>query len=186
MINKAALDLIKEFEGFRAKAYQDSVGVWTIGYGTTAGAGVGIAPRAGMTITEAQAAEYLRVTVERFGAQVKGALTRDASPNEFGAMVSLAYNVGPGAFKKSSVLRHFNAGDKTKAADAFLMWNKAGGKVLPGLTRRRKAERALFLSDAAPLSPKPVGDSLAPAPVAKPSPWAAIWAAIAALFKRNT
>lgn len=145
MINKASLDLIKEFEGFRANAYQDSVGVWTIGYGTTANAGVGIVPKAGVSITEAQAAEYLRVTVDRFGAAVEAALTQPANENEFGAMVSLAYNVGPGAFKKSSVLRHFNAGNKKAAADAFLLWNKAGGKVLSGLTRRRKAERALFL-----------------------------------------
>lgn len=148
MINKASLDLIKEFEGFRAEAYKDAVGVWTIGYGTTAMAGVGIKPRAGMKITEQQAEAYLLKTVEKFAAQIVPSIKKPTNDNEFGAMVSLAYNIGPGAFKRSSVLRHFNAGDKAKAADAFLMWDKAGGKVLRGLVRRREAERALFLSNA--------------------------------------
>jgi hypothetical protein len=66
--------------------------------------------------------------------------------NEYGAFLSLAYNIGPGAFKKSSALRLFNAGDKAGAAKALLMWNKAGGKVLAGLTRRREAEKKLFLT----------------------------------------
>ena len=149
MINDAALAVIKEFEGFRADAYLDTMAkpsVWTIGYGTTARAGVGIAPARGMTISEQAAAEYLRATVATFGAQVKAGLTRPANENQFGAMVSLAYNIGPGAFAKSSVLRRFNAGDTQGAADAFLMWNKAGGKVLKGLTARREDEKKLFLT----------------------------------------
>lgn len=145
MINKAALDLIKEFEGFRAEAYKDAVGVWTIGYGTTAMAEVGIIPKAGMKITEAQAEGYLDAAVTKFSHNVTKVLTKPANENEFGAMVSLAYNIGPGAFSKSSVLRKFNADDKMGAADAFLLWNKAGGKVLNGLVRRRQAERDLFL-----------------------------------------
>lgn len=149
MVNRATLDLIKEFEGFRAVAYRDAVGVWTIGYGTTAMAGVGIDPKAGMKITEAQALGYLDAAVTKFAHQVTRLLTRPANENEFGAMVSLAYNVGPGAFAKSSVLRLFNAGDKEGTADAFLLWNKAGGKVLRGLTRRREAERKLFLTPVA-------------------------------------
>ena len=158
MINDATIALVKEFEGLRLTAYQDSVGVWTIGYGTTAMAGVGIAPKAGMKITEADAEMYLRRGMEKFAAQIRPLITRPISGNEFGAFLSLAYNIGPGAFKKSSALRKFNAGDKAGAADAILLWNKAGGKVLNGLVRRRKAERDLFLrpdSNSAKPAPKP-------------------------------
>lgn len=145
MINQSGLDLIKEFEGFRAKAYRDSVGVWTIGYGTTAAAGVGITPHAGMTISNAEAEKYLQAAVDKFAAQILPKIKVPVSDNQFAALVSLAYNIGPGAFAKSTVLRLLNAGDASGAADAFRMWDKAGGKVLKGLTRRREAERALFL-----------------------------------------
>lgn len=175
-VNEAAMALIREFEGFRADAYRDVAGVWTIGYGTTAAAGVGISPHAGMTITRKQADWYLRQTVMKFAAEVERLVKAPASDNEFGAMVSLAYNIGPGAFAGSSVLRHFNAGDKDKAAAAFMAWNKAtiGGKkqAVQGLTRRRGAERALFLSPPA----KPVPERL---PL--PSPAVGIAAALAAL-----
>jgi len=147
MIDPRAIGLIKEFEGFRATAYLDAVGVPTIGYGTTAAAGVGITPKLGMTISEAEAEMYLTRAVEKFAARIRPALIREPTPAQFGAMVSLAYNIGPGAFKGSSVLRLFNAGDPAGAADAFRLWNKAGGRVLNGLVRRREAELALFLSD---------------------------------------
>jgi len=146
--NAATIDLIKEFEGFRSSTYKDAAGVLTIGYGTTAAASVGIIPAHGMTITEPEAAEYLHRAVDKFADQIKIAITQPCNENEFGAFVSLAYNIGPGAFRKSSVLRHFNNGDKAKAAASFEMWNKAGGKVLAGLVRRRKAEKALFLRPA--------------------------------------
>lgn len=145
-INKATLDLVKEFEGFRAETYKCSAGVLTIGYGTTAAAGVGIKPKPGMKITKEEAEVYLHAALNKFSAEIKDAITAPINENEFGAFVSLAYNIGPGAFKKSSALRHFNEGDKTKAANAILLWNKAGGKVLRGLTRRREAERKLFLT----------------------------------------
>lgn len=188
MINKATIDLIKEFEGFRAKAYLDPVGILTIGYGTTAAAGVGIKPALGMTITEAQAVGYLMAAVDKFAAQIAPKITMPINENEFGAFVSLAYNIGPGAFGKSSTLRKFNAGDKQGAANSILLWNKAGSKVLPGLVRRREAERALFLrpvnggsSTTPPLTPIPVADKIPPQTIAKPSSfWARI---IAALFK---
>lgn len=144
MINASALALIKEFEGFRANAYRDMVGVWTIGYGTTAAAGVGVTPQAGMTCTEAQATAWLQAAVDKFARAILPRLTRQPTPNQFGAMVSLAYNIGPGAFARSSVLRKFNAGDMEGAAASFALWNKAGGRVVAGLTRRRAAEAALF------------------------------------------
>lgn len=145
-INKATVDLVKEFEGFRAKAYKCPAGVWTIGYGTTASAGVGVTPKDGMTITKSDAEAYLQAALDKFADQIAPSITAPTNSNEFGAFVSLAYNIGPGAFKKSSALRLFNAGDKDGAAKAILMWNKAGGKVLKGLTRRREAERKLFLT----------------------------------------
>lgn len=144
MINQAGLNLIKEFEGLRLTAYRDSVGVWTIGYGTTAAADVGITPHAGQTITEPQAEAFLRAGVDKFAAQIIRLMKRQPTPNQLGAMVSLAYNIGPGSFAKSSVLRHFNTGDMPRAAASFALWNKAGGRVLAGLTRRRAAEAALF------------------------------------------
>jgi len=191
MINSAALRLIKEFEGFEAEAYKDPVGIVTIGYGTTAAAGVGISPKLGDKITEAQATDYLKRAVDKFAAQILPKITRTPTGNQFGAMVSLAYNIGPGAFNKSTVLRRFNAGDTSGAADAFLMWNKAGGKVLAGLTRRRKAERELFLTpDRATKLPSTSVDVKEPqkiehvAPVVlTPSFWAQLIAAILAILK---
>lgn len=188
MINSAALRLIKEFEGFEAEAYKDPVGIVTIGYGTTAAAGVGISPKLGDKITEAQATDYLKRAVDKFAAQILPKITRAPTGNQFGAMVSLAYNIGPGAFNKSTVLRRFNAGDISGAADAFLMWNKAGGKVLAGLTRRRKAERELFLTpDSATKLPSTSVDVKETAPKlsheSKSSIWSHIVAAILAILK---
>lgn len=147
-VNDATIDLIKKWEGFRAEAYLDthaSPAVWTIGYGTTERAGVGITPRAGMVISERDATEYLHRAVEKFAEQVADSVDVPISENEFGAFVSLAYNIGPGAFRRSSALEKFNRGDKAGAADAILLWNKAGGKVMRGLENRRREERALFL-----------------------------------------
>lgn len=146
MINQATVNLIKEFEGFRARAYKCPAGVWTIGYGTTAAAFVGLDPKEGMKITEAEAEKYLHTALHKFSSAIAESIRKPINDNEFGAFLSLAYNIGSGAFKKSSALRYFNAGDKAKAADAILLWNKAGGKTLSGLTRRRAAERALFLT----------------------------------------
>jgi len=182
-ITKEALDLIKEFEGFRAKAYLDKLAkppLWTIGYGTTARAMVGIEPSAGMVITEPEAERYLLAAVEKFAAQIAPKITKPINGNEFGAFVSLAYNIGPTAFGGSTALRRFNLGDKRGAADAMLMWNKAGGRVIKGLQRRREAERALFLTPdhlPPPVDYVPV--------TAAPSFWAGIIAAIAAFFGKG-
>lgn len=146
MLNNATIDLVKRFEGLRTTAYRDSAGVWTIGYGTTARAGVGIDPVEGMTITEAEAEYYLQKGLEKFSVEITGAITRPINENEFGAFVSLAYNIGTHAFKRSTALRKFNEGDKRGAANAMLMWRRAGGRVLDGLVRRREAERTLFLT----------------------------------------
>lgn len=140
-INQAGLELVKSFEGLRLNAYQDSVGVWTIGYGSTKGV------KRGQRITEEEAEELLREDLATAERGVESAITEDITDNQFAACVSLAFNVGVSAFRKSSIVKYINAGDVTLAADRFLLYNKAGGKVLAGLTRRRKAERALFLTE---------------------------------------
>lgn len=144
-ITAATLDLVKEFEGLELKAYRDAVGVWTIGYGTTAMAEVGIVPRPGLRITQSEAEMYLKRGLEKFAAEVDPMFRRPIGANQRGAFLSLAYNIGPRAFGRSSALRKFNAGDIAGAANAILLWNKAGGRVLKGLVRRRAAEQALFL-----------------------------------------
>lgn len=158
-VNAAGIALIKEFEGCKLTAYKDAVGVWTIGWGTTAAAKVGISPVAGMTITQAEADAYLEKTIAKFAPGVSAAIRNNVTDNQFAACVSLAYNIGVPRFAASSVVKWINAGDFDKAADSFLLWNKAGGKVLKGLVRRREAERALFLTPQraipAPAQPDP-------------------------------
>jgi lysozyme len=146
-IPQAAVDLVKEFEGCRLQAYLDPVGIPTIGYGLTTGALPGVVVQMGMTITQREADEYLERTLARFADQIWPAFSRYPQPHQFGAMVSLAYNIGTGAFRKSTALKRFNAGDTAGTAEAMLWWNKAGGKVLRGLVRRREAEVALFLGE---------------------------------------
>lgn len=152
-IPQQATDIVKRFEGFSPTTYFDSVGVPTIGFGTTAAAGVGIVPVPGMEITEKQAEKYLRLALEKFARKIRPLITEEINDNEWSAFLSLAYNIGPTAFRRSTALRKFNEGDKQGAARAILMWNKAGGKVLRGLQRRRNAEMHLFLKEPQPQEP---------------------------------
>ena len=145
-VNQAGVDLIRRFEGCKLETYPDpGTGgePWTIGYGAT---GPGIEP--GVVWTQEQAEERLAEDVQRFADAVARALTVDVSDNEFAAMVSLAFNIGAAAFRKSTLLRLVNDGHFEAAAQQFDRWNRAGGRVMAGLTRRRQAERDLFLSDA--------------------------------------
>lgn len=139
-MNKAGLALVKDFEGFRARAYLDAVGVPTIGYGFTKGV------QMGDLITQEQADQRLLDELNDFEGEVAYLLKEPATDNQSAAMTSLAYNVGVGAFRGSTVLREHNAGNFRAAADAFRLWNKAGGRILSGLVARREAERALYLS----------------------------------------
>lgn len=136
--SQKGLDLIKSFEGLRLSAYKCPADVWTIGHGTTAGV------KPGQTITKERAEELLREDVERFEAQVLRLVKVPLSQGQFDALVSFTYNLGAGNLSNSTLLRLLNAGDYAGAADQFDRWNKAGGKVLAGLVRRRAAERALF------------------------------------------
>ncbi|NRB02515.1 MAG: lysozyme [Rhodobacteraceae bacterium] len=156
-INQATIDLVKRFEGLELHAYRDPVGVVTIGYGYTNRASFGPGVSMGDTWTEQQADNMLIEGLERFANEIRPLLTRAANENEFGAMLSLAYNIGTGAFAKSTCLKRFNAGDVLGAADALTWFKKAGGKVLRGLERRRAAERERFLADA-PVEVTPIPD----------------------------
>lgn len=142
--SREGLDLIKRWEGCKLKSYRDPVGIWTIGYGITTAAGLGKIG-AGMVITQERADEMLVEALAAYGMAVHKALTRSPTQNQFDAMVSLCWNIGPGAFAKSTLVKRFNAGNIEGAADAFLMWVKAGGKTLKGLVNRRHDERRLFL-----------------------------------------
>ncbi len=176
-VNQATLDLIKQYEGCKLTAYQDIVGIWTIGYGTTTAANLGIIPCKGLTITQERAEELLKQGVDKFAAQVDAMITAKINQNERGACVCLAYNIGPGAFSKSTVLRELNAGNKDKAAAAFKMWNKAGGKVVKGLANRREAEIKLFLT------PVTADMHNVPEKAEAESIWVVIINAILAIFK---
>ena len=136
--------LIERDEGDRLTAYPDPAtggDPWTIGYGHT---GPDVHP--GLTITEDQAKLLLAGDLQKFEDGVRGYVGAAATDdNQFSAMVSLSYNVGLGNFAKSSVLRFHRAGQQQQAADAFLLWDKANGQVLPGLVRRRRQEREAYL-----------------------------------------
>lgn len=137
--------LIKQFEGCKLTAYQDSVGVWTIGYGWTQPVD-GKPIRDGMTIKQETAERLLKTGLVSYESDVSRLVKVGLTQGQFDALVSFTYNLGARSLSTSTLLRKLNAGDYAGAADEFLRWNKAGGKVLNGLTRRREAERALFLS----------------------------------------
>lgn len=136
--SQKGLDLIKSFEGLRLSAYKDVVGVVTIGYGTTSGV------KMGDTITKERAEELLRDDVKRFEDQVLRLVKVPLTQGQFDALVSFTYNLGAANLGNSTLLRLLNAGDYKGAAAQFDRWTKAGGKELPGLVKRRAAERALF------------------------------------------
>jgi lysozyme len=148
----AGIALMKEFEGYarvlpggRVQAYQCPAKVWTIGFGST-----GVDPfnggqiRQGTIWTDAQALERFRQHLAEFEREVNRAVTAPTTQNQFDAMVSLVYNIGAGAFRGSTLLRLHNGRNYAAAEREFARWNRAGGKVLAGLTRRRAAEAALY------------------------------------------
>lgn len=130
------VQLIKRFEGLYLKAYVCPAGVLTIGYGHTRGV------KPGDEINELQAELYLMEDVEACEIQLNY-LTLPINQHQFDALCSFIFNLGIGNFMQSTLLKKLKAGDKT-AADEILRWDKSGGKVLPGLTARRKAEYDLF------------------------------------------
>ena len=145
-MNEKAIDqaasLIKQYEGCRLKAYKCPADVWTIGYGHTKGV------KEGDVWTQEQCETTLRKDIPIYmSAVLQNCPTLSDYPNRLAACTSLTYNIGSGNFASFSVARHVRHGDIQKAADAFRMWKYASGKILPGLVKRREAEREVFLKD---------------------------------------
>ena len=145
---KLAVPLIGKFEGCRLRAYPDPATggePWTIGYGATHYED-GTKVKAGDEITQEHADRLLGVLVSRYLHDVLALVHVEINANEGAAIVSLAYNIGLGNFRKSTLLKKLNAGDKDGAAREFIRWNKANHKVIAGLTRRRESEAERFLA----------------------------------------
>jgi GH24 family phage-related lysozyme (muramidase) len=140
------LKLIKEFEGCKLKAYQCPAGVWTIGIGSTHyGDGTPVTKNRTLP-NEGAAIALLAATIGQYEKAVN-ATGVELTQNEYDALVCLCYNIGAGNFFKSTLVKMLKAGDdKAEIAKQFLRWDKAGGKPLAGLTRRRNAEAELFLT----------------------------------------
>ncbi len=138
-ISVEGLALIKKFEGLELDAYKCAAGVWTIGYGHTKGV------QEGDVWSEAQANEMLEIELEEFERYINDNVTVALSQNQFDALVSWVYNLGPANLKASTMLKVLNSGDYEGVPAQIKRWNKAGGKVLEGLIRRREAEALLFI-----------------------------------------
>lgn len=150
-ISPEGIETLEFLEGVRLKAYRDSRGIWTIGVGHTAAAGPP-EPRSGMVITLEQCGEILRRDSDAVLAQVRKLVSVDLDQHQVDALVCLIFNIGQGGFRGSTVRKRLNAGDYHGAADAFLMWDKAGGR--PILRHRREQERHLFLTGSYPVPTK--------------------------------
>lgn len=162
-LNQAGIDLIKSFEGIldgdpatvNLDPYMDPIGIWTIGWGHAITFGErflrGAKDRTlakklypnGITIAEAE--QLLAHDVVEHTRDMDTLVKVPLTDNQFAAIASLAFNIGVGGFARSSLLKYLNRGDYKTAATRFAPWNTAGGKILAGLTRRRKAEAALFV-----------------------------------------
>lgn len=144
LVSNLGVDLICDFEGKRLVAYDDGVGIWTIGFGTTIYPN-GIRVKKGDTCTEAQAKVYMQNDLKKFEHAVNSAVNIPLNQNQYDALVSLTYNIGAAAFSKSTLVKKLNAGDIRGAADQFDVWINAGGKRMQGLVNRRAKEKLLFL-----------------------------------------
>lgn len=189
-INAAGLSLIKSFEGFEPRWYRDPVGIWTIGYGHTDAAGTPKhAASEGLNLSEAAATALLADDLGQYEAAVEKSVRVPLNDNQFAALVSFTYNLGSGALAKSTLVKRLNAGDYAAVPSELAKWDKAKGKTLKGLTRRRAAEAALFVK-AGSTAPAPAPKPVPVPPPSKPAPAPAqpakggFWAAVAALLKK--
>ena len=133
-VSAAALVGIATHEGYRSEAYKDAVGIPTLGFGETAGV------KMGDKTTPERALVQLLESTEKHADAIRQCIHVPLYQHEFDAYISLAYNIGTGAFCKSTLVKKLNQGDYTGACNEIRHWNKAGGKVLPGLVKRREAE----------------------------------------------
>jgi len=145
-ISDIGLDLIKKFEGFRSEPYRDSVGVCTIGYGTTMYPDGTKVRCNDHPLTKHEATEIMRHEIDTiYGAAVNRYVGSNVTQNQFDALVSFAYNLGIGALKRSTLLKHHNGSNHDRAALEFHKWTHAGGKQLKGLVKRRAEESKLYI-----------------------------------------
>ena len=144
--SNACYDMIKQFEGFSAKPYKCPAGIPTIGYGSTFYIDGTKVKMTDAEITKDKATEILSAVVNKFSLEVNKLIKVPVSQGQYDALVDFAYNLGAANLASSTLLKKLNAKCYTEAADQFPRWNKAGGVILEGLTKRRNAERSLFLS----------------------------------------
>lgn len=145
-ISAEGLQLIKDSEGLRLKAYRCSAGVWTIGYGTTSATGL-IDIKPDTTITKAQAEKLLLKSLKAYEDCVNECVKVELKQSQYDALVCFCYNIGCGAFKKSTLLKKLNKGDYSAVPSELMKWTKAGGKNVAGLVNRRTKEAALWSKD---------------------------------------
>ena len=140
-VSQDCVELVKHFEGFEDTAYLCPANVWTIGYGRTRNV------KEGDRITEPQAERDLLEELEGFKHQVLNSVKVELTQNELDALTSWTYNLGVGNLKSSTLLKKLNAGNKSEVPAEMIRWNKANGKVLAGLTKRREAEAELWAKE---------------------------------------
>lgn len=140
-ISENGLNLIKQSEALRLESYQDSVGIWTVGYGHT-----GPEVKGGLKITEDAANALLLSDVETSEKCIANSVSVNLTQGQYDALCSFVFNLGCMALRNSTLLRKLNEGEDVAAAEEFKKWNHAGGKVLAGLTLRRQKEEELFLT----------------------------------------
>lgn len=166
-LTPAGIELIKRYEGLRLTAYQCSAGVWTIGWGHTSAAGEPSVKK-GMKITKQKAVDILNQDLAKFADEVQATIKTDIPDACFSACVSLAFNIGLGAWRKSTALKLINKGDYGNVPKAIQLFNKAGGKVSPGLVKRRADEAKMF-AEGFDTAPNPDDSRVTPdAPKGKP------------------
>lgn len=162
-INEEGIEHVKRWEGLRLRAYLCSAGVWTIGYGHTSDENLKVTK--GLEIDEAEADRLLRLDIQEAERAVAGLVKVPLGDNQFAALVSFVFNVGIGAFKKSTLLRKLNEGDFGAVPAQMMRWTKAGGKHVEGLANRRAAEVGLW-SKGSFVASKDVAVKPAPEPAA--------------------
>ena len=145
-VSDKCINMIKHHEGFVRKPYQDPIGLWTVGVGHLIGDGKKLPKEWNKEFTDEEVDNILCEDLERFEIGIQRLTKVSLTQSQFDALVSFSFNVGLGNFQSSTLRSKLNRGDYEGASNEFPKWRKAGGKILPGLVKRRADERALFLS----------------------------------------
>jgi GH24 family phage-related lysozyme (muramidase) len=147
VINKEGIELIESFEGFSSEPYKDVAGIWTIGVGSIYGLNGKRVKADHRHISKQEALQLMKRDLKRTEVRISQLVNVPVTQNQFAALCSFVYNVGSGAFQRSTARMKLNRSDYEGCANEFLRWKYAGKRSIPGLLRRRKAERELFLSE---------------------------------------